>query len=287
MRETVTLLDAAASIRVPVESDDKYSRGVLGVVAGSERYPGAAVLAVEAALRTGVGMVRYLGPARAADLVLARRPEAVTVDGRAQAWLIGSGLDDGGDSEALAESRVRSALDAGVPLVLDATALPLARDPRARAVPRVLTPHASELARLTGVDRAAVLADPDAAALEAARTLDAVVLLKGETTRVATPAGRMRVIAEATPWLATAGAGDALAGLLGALVATHARELVAPASQDDAIADRLAELAAAAAALHGAAARRASVGGPFTVLDLCAAIPAVIRDLLAHSGRAS
>lgn len=287
MRETVTLLDAAASIRVPVETDDKYSRGVLGVVAGSERYPGAAVLAVEAALRTGVGMARYLGPARAADLVLARRPEAVTVDGRAQAWLIGSGLDDGGDSEALAEARVRSALDAGVPLVLDATALPLARDPRARAVPRVLTPHAGELARLTGVDRAAVLADPDAAALEAARTLDAVVLLKGETTRVATPAGRMLVVAEATPWLATAGAGDALAGLLGALVATHARELVAPASQDDAIADRLAELAAAAAALHGAAARRASAGGPFTVLDLCAAIPAVIRDVLAHSGRAS
>lgn len=292
MRETVTLLDAAVSIRVPVESDDKYSRGVLGVVAGSDRYPGAAVLAVEAALRTGVGMVRYLGPARAADLVLARRPEAVTADGRAQAWLIGSGLDDapnaaGGDPDALAEARVRSALDAGVPLVLDATALPLARDPRARAVPRVLTPHAGELARLTGIDRAAVLADPDAAALDAARTLDAVVLLKGATTRVATPAGRMLVVAEATPWLATAGAGDALAGLLGALVATHARDLVAPASQDDAIADRLAELAATAAALHGAAARRASAGGPFTVLDLCAAIPAVIRDLLAHSGRAS
>ena len=73
MPETVTLRDAAASIRVPVESDDKYSRGVLGIVAGSERYPGAAVLAVEAALRTGVGMVRYLGPARPAASRI-RRP---------------------------------------------------------------------------------------------------------------------------------------------------------------------------------------------------------------------
>lgn len=295
MPETVTLRDAAASIRVPVESDDKYSRGVLGIVAGSERYPGAAVLAVEAALRTGVGMVRYLGPAPAADLVLARRPEAVTADGRTQAWLIGSGLDDGADRgdrggsdhDPFAENRVRSALDAGVPLVLDATALPLARDPRTRAVPRVLTPHAGELARLSGVDRAAVLADPDASALNAARTLDAVVLLKGATTRVATPAGRMLVVTEATPWLATAGAGDALAGILGALVATHARELVAPAGRENAIADRLAELAGAAAALHGAAARCASAGGPLTVLDLCAAIPAVIRDVLADSGRAS
>lgn len=277
--------DAAACIRVPEDSDDKYARGVLGVVAGSDRYPGAAVLAVEAALRTGLGMVRYLGPRRAADLVLARRPEAVTAAGRVQAWLIGSGLDDSGETDPLADDRVSVALEAGAPLVLDAGALPLARDPRARAVPRVLTPHAGELARLTGVERADVTADPERAARDAAVTLDAVVLLKGATTRIATPDGRMLVVAEATPWLATAGAGDALAGILGALVATHARDLALSEIARGADHDRLAELAAAAAVVHGRAARRASAGGPLTILDLCAAVPAVIRGLLDGSER--
>ena len=77
--------DAAALVRVPTADDDKYSRGVVGFVTGSTRYPGAAVLGVEAALRTGVGMVRYLGPARPTDLVLQRRPEVVANDGRVQA----------------------------------------------------------------------------------------------------------------------------------------------------------------------------------------------------------
>ncbi|BAU32745.1 NAD(P)H-hydrate dehydratase [Microcella alkaliphila] len=277
--------DAATCIRVPKDSDDKYARGVLGVVAGSDRYPGAAVLAVEAALRAGLGMVRYLGPRRAADLVLARRPEAVTASGRVQAWLIGSGLDDSGETDPLADDRVSVALEAGAPLVLDAGALPLARDPRARSVPRVLTPHAGELARLTGVERATVAADPERAARDAAVTLDAVVLLKGATTRIATPDGRMLVVAEATPWLATAGAGDALAGILGALVATHARDLALSEIARGADHDRLAELAAAAAVVHGRAARRASAGGPLTILDLCAAVPAVIRGLLDGSER--
>lgn len=277
--------DAATCIRVPKDSDDKYARGVLGVVAGSDRYPGAAVLAVEAALRTGLGMVRYLGPRRAADLVLARRPEAVTAAGRVQAWLIGSGLDDSGETDPLADDRVSVALEAGAPLVLDAGALPLARDPRAQSVPRVLTPHAGELARLTGVERATVAADPERAARDAAVTLDAVVLLKGATTRIATPDGRMLVVAEATPWLATAGAGDALAGILGALVATHARDLALSEIARGADHDRLAELAAAAAVVHGRAARRASAGGPLTILDLCAAVPAVIRGLLDGSER--
>ncbi|MGY6498360.1 MAG: ADP-dependent NAD(P)H-hydrate dehydratase [Microcella sp.] len=278
--ETFGARDAAACIRVPEESDDKYARGVLGIVAGSDRYPGAAVLAVEAALRTGLGMARYLGPRRAADLVLARRPEAVTAAGRVQAWLIGSGLDDSGDSEPLAEQRVLTALEAGTPLVLDAGALPLARDPRASDVPRVLTPHAGELARLSGVDRATVTADPERAVRDAAVTLDAVVLLKGATTRIATPDGRMLAVAEATPWLATAGAGDALAGILGALVATHHDDLALSALARGADHDRLAELAAAAAVIHGRAARRASGGGPLTILEMCAAIPAVIAGLL-------
>src|SRR3954468_6457578 len=87
--------DAAAWIAVPGPDDDKYSRGVLGVVTGSPRYPGAAALGVDAALPAGVGMVRYLGAGRPTRLVLQHRPEAVTADGRVQAWLLGSGQDPG------------------------------------------------------------------------------------------------------------------------------------------------------------------------------------------------
>ena len=101
---------AAGVLRMPTASDDKYSRGVLGVRTGSERYPGAAVLGVEAAHRTGLGMVRYLGPERPAALVLARRPETVTADGRVQAWLIGSGTD--ASERSAAETRaLRDLLD--------------------------------------------------------------------------------------------------------------------------------------------------------------------------------
>src|SRR5918993_3549276 len=85
--------DAARALRKPTASDDKYSRGVVGLRTGSEAYPGAAVLGVEAAARTGVGMIRYLGPPAPSSLVLQRRPETVTADGRVQAWVIGSGTD--------------------------------------------------------------------------------------------------------------------------------------------------------------------------------------------------
>ena len=93
--------DAAAHIRVPAKTDNKYSHGVLGVITGSQKYPGAAVLGVEAAHRTGIGMVRFLGSAEAATLVLNRRPEVVTVPGKVNAWLIGSGLDVVGIAEQL------------------------------------------------------------------------------------------------------------------------------------------------------------------------------------------
>jgi NAD(P)H-hydrate repair Nnr-like enzyme with NAD(P)H-hydrate dehydratase domain len=88
-----TAEDAAEWISAPGAGDDKYTRGVLGVVTGSQDYPGAAVLGVEAAHRTGVGMVRFTGPRALRQAVLARRPETVTVSGRVQAWLIGSGID--------------------------------------------------------------------------------------------------------------------------------------------------------------------------------------------------
>lgn len=264
MGEIFGRVEAAASIAVPSNDDDKYSRGVVGFVTGSARYPGAAVLGVEAALRTGVGMVRYLGPGRATRLVLQRRPEAVATEGRVQAWVLGSGQDPG-ELDELTRLQLQTALGQGVPVVLDAGALELW--PRATG-PRVLTPHAGELARLleTGTDE--VLADRATHARRAAETTGGVVLLKGAETLVASPDGALLRVRNATPWLATAGSGDALAGILGALLATHA----------DAV--DLAPLAAAAAWIHGEAAQRASGGGPFTVLDLCAILPDVVRDLV-------
>ncbi|MDH5146669.1 NAD(P)H-hydrate dehydratase, partial [Microbacterium sp. RD12] len=89
--------DAAWFFRAPTVEDDKYSRGVVGVRTGSAAYPGAAVLGVEAAWRTGAGFVRYVGAPSAVAAVLSRRPE--TVGGpdagrtRIGAWVIGSGTD--------------------------------------------------------------------------------------------------------------------------------------------------------------------------------------------------
>ena len=209
--------DAREWIAVPTPDDDKYSRGVLGFVTGSARYPGAAVLGVEAALHTGVGMVRYLGPGRPTRLVLARRPEAVTTDGRVQAWVLGSGQDAGERDDGSGDLSA-AALGQDVPVVLDSGALDLSSTATG---PVVLTPHAGELATLLGVDRAAITADPDGSAVRAAAELKATVLLKGHTSCIATPEGSLLCVTAPTTWLATAGSGDALAGILGALVATH------------------------------------------------------------------
>ena len=255
-----TMDDAARHIAAPGPDDDKYSRGVLGIVTGSDRYPGAAVLGVEAALRTGVGMVRYLGPQHATSLVLQRRPEAVPGDGRVQAWLLGSGVD----KADLDLPVLHRALDQGVPVVLDGGALPLWD--RATG-PVVITPHAGELARLLGVPRESIDSD---AAVRASAELGVAVLLKGHRSYAV--GGETRLVVSSAPsWLATAGAGDALAGILGALVATH----------EIADLDTLARLAVTASMIHGLAAERASQGGPLTILDLAAQVSPVIAELLA------
>lgn len=284
--QELTPAGAAALVRVPTADDDKYARGVLGLLTGSSRYPGAAVLGVEAALRTGVGMVRYLGPARAADLVLQRRPEAVTAPGRVQAWVVGSGMPLlGADATGAAgepldtttAERVRTALASGHPLIIDAGAIAPGVIEAATG-PVIITPHAGELARLSTTEVAAVRADPVIAARAVAERYGVAVLLKGHTTRAVAPGAPVLVARQAPAWLATAGAGDALAGILGALTATHA----AAGPVDLA---HLARLGAAAAVLHGLAATRASAGGPLTVLDLCAALPATIAELLGAAGR--
>jgi hydroxyethylthiazole kinase-like uncharacterized protein yjeF len=261
--------DAGRLIAVPKPGDDKYSRGVLGVVTGSTAYPGAAVLSVDAALHTGVGMVRYLGDDRPTTFVLQRRPEAVTADGRVQAWLLGSGMDASLREPATAD-RLRTALGSGVPIVIDAGALDLIGQ---AAGATIITPHFRELATIVGLSRDEVAGDPGSAAANAAEKLGVTVLLKGHRTYVAAPDGTRLAAASAPAWLATAGAGDALGGVLGALVATHSEAIAADSSM-------LARLAVTASVIHGLAASRASGGGPFTVLDLVGAIPPVIAALV-------
>ncbi|WP_144765430.1 ADP/ATP-dependent (S)-NAD(P)H-hydrate dehydratase [Curtobacterium sp. 9128] len=264
--------DAAAWTTPPTGDTTKYRRGVLGVATGSAAYPGAAIMGVDAAVHTGVGMVRYVGPERATDFVLARRPEVVSGVGRVQAWLVGSGIsaDSLEDLDDTTAAAFRHASDDGVPVVVDAGAIPLVDlGPLA-----VLTPHAGELAKLLGVERDVVEGDPRGSALRAAEQTGSVVLLKGSDTHVVTPDGSVRLVASsATPWLAAAGAGDVLGGVLGALVATRA-------GQGEIGPDDLAHLAAAAAVVHGTAARRASGGGPFTMTTLIEALPAVVGDLV-------
>jgi hydroxyethylthiazole kinase-like uncharacterized protein yjeF len=262
--------DAAAHVRVPEPGDDKYSRGVLGVITGSSQYPGAAVLGVEAALRTGVGMVRYVGPKSVGRAVLTRRPEAVTSNGRVQAWLIGSGMDHATRSAATS-ARMSEALGQELPTVLDGGAFDLHSGSRG---PTVLTPHYRELARVLDVSSDEIAADPGAAAAHAADTLGVTVLLKGHTSYIAGAGVRLST-STAPSWLATAGAGDALGGILGALVATHSEAILADPTL-------LARIAATACVVHGLAAERASGGGPFTILDLAAAVSPTIAELLAR-----
>ncbi|GLI26032.1 hypothetical protein ARHIZOSPH14_02740 [Agromyces rhizosphaerae] len=270
-----TAADAARWIAVPGASDDKYRRGVLGVRTGSDEYPGAAVLGVEGAARAGVGMIRYLGPSRARDAVLARRPEAVAQEGRVQAWLLGSGMDPARRSARL-DGELREALASGLPAAVDAGVLDLAGEGTG---PVVVTPHHRELVGLLAVHGVGatveeVAANPGDWAVRAAEATGLVVLLKGAATHVAAPGGARLRVALATPWLATAGAGDVLGGILGALLATHHAELAADASV-------LAPLAATAAAVHGLAAREASRGGPIVALDVAEAVPRVIAGLVA------
>jgi hydroxyethylthiazole kinase-like uncharacterized protein yjeF len=271
-----TAAEAAPFIRVPAESDDKYGHGVLGVVTGSAAFPGAAVLGVDAASATGVGMVRFLGDPGVATQVMHRRPETVTVDGRVQAWLIGSGTEwtEVGSQTPV----VQRVLESGEPVVIDAGALPLAGLGTGLTV---ITPHHAECARLLGTTREEVDADPMRAAATLADQRSVIVVLKGHTTLVLSPQsteGRFaRSLTAPTTWLATAGTGDVLAGIMGALLATHADDLAEnPVSA--------APLAATAVLLHGLAALRAGSGGPFGASDIATHLGPAIVDILENRG---
>lgn len=253
--EALQAADVAALLPRPDDFSHKYTRGVVGVRAGSAAYPGAAVLCTSGAATGLAGMVRYVGPA--ADQVRARHPGVVVGEGRVQAWVVGSGGHD------QAEQALARALADGVPVVVDADALQ-------HVVPGtdglVLTPHAGELAAVLGVERAAVEAEQLRHAREAAARFGAVVVLKGRRTLVAAPDGRVRVTTSGLPWLAVAGAGDVLAGVIGALLAAGLEAY---------------DAASVGSWLHGAAASYAGRGGPVTPEGVADAVPQVVRDLLA------
>lgn len=262
--EALQHADVARLLPVPGGESDKYRRGVVGVVAGSAKYPGAAVLAVAGALRGGAGAVRYVGPG--GDAVLARHPETLVSDGtpaeagRVQAWAVGPGLGDSPGLDDVLASDVPVLVDADGLHGLDAAAV------RARTAPTLLTPHAGEAAALLGTDRAEVESGRLAAVRELAARYGATVLLKGSTTLVADPdpAVPVRVNATGTAWLATAGSGDVLTGLTGSLLATGL-----PAR----------DAASVGAYLHGLAARLGARGAPLAAEDVAARIPAAWRDV--------
>jgi ADP-dependent NAD(P)H-hydrate dehydratase / NAD(P)H-hydrate epimerase len=261
--------DVAERWRYPGAGDDKYTRGVVGVVAGSPRYPGAAVLCVGGALGVGAGMVRYLGDGAAADAVLARWPEAVRGPGRVQAWVVGPGLGAADEPGSRLTTALADALGSDEPVLVDADALTvLAEHPdwvRRRSALTVLTPHDREFERFghaVGDDRAG-------AARRLAADLGATVLLKGSATVVADPDGRTHVNPTGTGWLATAGSGDVLSGATGALLA----------------AGFAGDAPVLGAFVHGLAARLAADGGPVTALDVASALPAAVRAIGADPGR--
>jgi hydroxyethylthiazole kinase-like uncharacterized protein yjeF len=282
--------DVAGLWPVPAPTAHKYDRGVLGLVAGSRRYPGAAVLAVAGACGAGLGMVRYLGDEAVLPLIHGTHPEVVGTPGRVQAWALGSGVDPADDGGAALRRRLVEALADGLPVVLDAGALAVLDPVPGRGAPPlldprvVLTPHAGELAaflatrgaRADGggvVVRRDVESAPARWARRAAEETGATVLLKGAVTIVAPPTGPVLAQADATAWLATAGAGDVLAGVLGALLAGRSEDV----RRDPGLAGRLA---AAAASVHGRAAREASAGGPVTAGAVARRLPATVAALL-------
>ncbi len=276
--------DISGLLPRPGAESDKYRRGVLGLLAGSDRFTGAVLLATGGAVHGGAGMVRVVTEEVAAVLVRQAWPEAViTVHpdagdwdltgsvGRVQAWVAGPGMGTGPDAAA----RLTQILRTDLPVLVDADGLTILsqhRDLLPRPAPTLITPHAGELARLLGAEPASVAARRLEHARRAAGELGVTVLLKGSTTVIASPDDApVLVNPTGTPWLATAGSGDVLSGLAGALLAQG----LAPA-----------QTGLAAAYLHGLAARLAAAGAtggtgeaPIGASDVIRSLPAAFRSL--------
>lgn len=281
--ECMTSGTCASLLRVPRIDDTKYSRGVVGLVTGSDQYHGAALLSSTAAANANVGMIRYHGPDSVGRLILSSIPEAVLGTGRVESWVLGSGvptqaalnqMDDAPDSNGDGQRDLISSLlnrqaqdeeeghtGTDPAMVIDAGALDLLPD---RIGPLgVLTPHAGEMASLLGargesVESEDVLAAPVQWAIRAWELTGATVLLKGAVTVVVGDDGtgqpRVMTTGFGPAWLSTAGSGDVLAGTIGALLAQNA-DLIE--DEPEAVVD----LVAAGTYLHGLAGALASESG--------------------------
>lgn len=294
----------------PGPRDHKYTRGVVALDTGSKTYPGAALLGTQAAARCGVGMVRYAGPGLVASMVVARTPEVVAAPGRAQAWVLGSGWDVSskeGEADGIrrftetTSLAARSSPDAF--FVLDAGVLQLIDGVQEGAEFAVLTPHAGEAQELlsrcdpgTKWTRAMIEEEPRRAAARLAELTRATVVLKGHSTIIAAPETEPLAVMAPTSRLATAGTGDVLAGIIGALLAMNHGRLASAAKAGKR--EPVLRACAAAVELHGWSAReaalRAGAGvpchpniepagttvvpgeGPILAHDISACIPAVI-----------
>lgn len=272
--EVMDLASAGTFVPQPGASDDKYTRGVVGVVAGSSMYPGAGILCTGSARLGGAGMVRYAGAAVAP--VVTRWPEVVpaydgpAAAGKVQAWVVGPGAG----TDAAAQQRLAEALASDVPVLVDADGITLvAGDDQLQAMvaqrnaPTLFTPHEGEFARLGGDLQHAGGRVAAVAAL--AERLRSTVLLKGATTVVVDPEGGAVVSTSGPPALATAGSGDVLSGLIGSMMAAYRGDRADP--------QWLARTAAAAAYLHGVAGRLAAEGArPVVSEDVLSCLPAAI-----------
>lgn len=269
--------DVKKCIITPSDLDNKYSRGVLGVITGSARFPGAAVLTSASASATGVGMIRFHSNSGLAHLVLHSNPEVVVQPGPVNAWLAGSGIETKRYSDFTTWLRHRwftLIKNQSVPTILDAGALHLAGK---FSQPTLITPHAGELSRLLisrGLDvtSEAIEGDPKKWAVAASELLDVVVLLKGSRTVVADGESLIE-LPKSSPWLATAGSGDVLTGIIGALAATNYIEILNDRN-------RLSEIAASAAYIHNSAALLASRDAPISATKIIEFIPEAIRKIL-------
>jgi hydroxyethylthiazole kinase-like uncharacterized protein yjeF len=281
--EVLEAADVAVRWPVPGPRDDKYTQGVTGVAAGSATYPGAAVLSAGAAVLATSGMVRFAGSAAAG--VRARWPEVVATDsiseaGRTQSWAVGPGIG----TDAAGRALLAAVLDRDVPLCVDADAITLLAehaDLRSAVAgrPVVITPHDREFARLAGD----VGDDRIAAAARAARELGVTVLLKGNATVVADPGGRVVVHAADSSWAATAGSGDVLTGMIGALLAAGMEPWWA-AGCASLVHGRAAELAARGAGSVTWRTPGSPAAAPAPASLLQAAIPDALRALSAAAG---
>lgn len=339
MLRSVTLTDISGAVAYPGPEDSKYTRGVVGLITGSDKYPGAAVLGVTAAAKAGAGYIRYMGTEYTQQLVLQSRPEPVmgiSPGSHIDAWVIGSGMADTG-SASVGEARhemAEAVLDACAGAggsgtgtsgygVVDAGALPYFAQAVVRyAVPgagsvrnAVVTPHAGEAVSMLEIfgydaDRTEVEGDPEKYAVLLAQKLGCGVVLKGSPTVIFSPDAPYPVCLSATHWLATAGTGDVLAGIMGTFLAQNSEAIskgekgiqtvaaaavfihslaAGLASEDDLSVERL--FSGDMQKLRGdirqdkqgrESGQSAQEGHPITAMDVCTQIPSAVGLVLSR-----